>query len=131
MIRRHTFTVNVALAGGTRTDTGPGVMGQIVQMEWAPDNGDTGQPATIQLTKFPKQGDTGHGRLFYTSGAGVNLGAPLRAQNPLIASGAGADTGQTFIERVVCANERVQLKIVPADTGVNRTGNLYLYSRED
>ena len=128
MIRRNSFRITVATPGATVTDTGP-FNGIVRQMRWAPDSPDTGQPATIQLTALPKASDTGHGYLFYSS-AGVNLGAGLTAQNAKIASGTGADTGAAFVFAAVGANERLQVKVVPADTGVNRIGNLYVWCEE-
>jgi hypothetical protein len=131
-MQRHIF--RLASTGGTRVgDTGR-LAGAIQQMRWHPNTTDTGQPSAFTLSILPDGTDSGPGWVFYSQAA-VNLGAAFTKapRQPMHGSDGNvdpADTGSQSGVEVVGANDRLRVKISPADTGVVVDGRLYVWSRE-
>lgn len=109
MITRHLFQLSDT---GTFTDTGGPVYGQIKQIRWNPDAGDTG--CDLQLTMLPRTGDTGDGWIFYSKAN--MLGANF------------FDTNDTGLLRTVAAGDRIQVRVInQAGVATATAGRLYVY----
>lgn len=118
-VNRQTFAINNTVAG--KTQAGPAFEGGVLQLRWAPEQGDTGGDLSVLLC--PNAGDTG-GAFEIFSGANClgsafckGLAMPLVHKN-------NSDTGVGRAQGAyVSAGEHLLVKVT-SDTGVE--GKLYV-----
>ena len=122
----------VTVSGGTAysANTSP-IDGEIKQIRWHHAT-DTGQVATIEIAVLPDANDTGIGWQIYNR-ASANVATPFVVaprQPTHDVSGAidQTDTGTPAAPGAIAlANDRLRLKVTPADTGVVIDGKLYVW----
>lgn len=127
-INRHVFPFTIT--GGTaKGDTG-WLYGAIQQLRWYPDTVDTGQPSTLSLAVVPGSvRDTGTGWNIFSQSNQMGVGftkAPRQTSHD--ASGDPYDTGGDFHEPIVFTQDKLRMKLTPADTGIAFSGKLYVWT---
>lgn len=118
--QRHSFTINASAAAG---DTGPPIFGSIEQVRWAPTTGDTG--ADLYLALLHQQGDTAGGFTLLSKADCMGTGFTKQPTIPQTHVDL-FDTGASLDVPVVCAGDRLRLKVTPGNTVA---GKLYVWTR--
>ena len=131
MITRIVMDINDGAGGGSAfNDTGPGLVGELVQMRWDPVQADTGADLALEQM-LTGAADTGDMYRFYNDNdvLGTSFTKCVR-QSTHDVSGDPYDTGGDFREPIFFAGEKVRARITPGDTG-HIEGNLYLWVRNE
>jgi hypothetical protein len=118
-VNRQTFAITNTAAG--KTISGPAFEGSVLQLHWAPDQGDTGGDLSVLIC--PHADDTGGA--FEIFSAPNSLGAAFKKglAMPMVHKN-NSDTGTNKAQGVyVSAGERLLVKVT-SDTGVE--GKLYI-----
>jgi len=110
---------------GTAGDTGPHVMGALMQMHWNRTSGDTG--ADLRLDLLPKMGDTGDGFTIWNDANSLVSNFTAVPLQPAHASD-GFDTGVDQYHHFIFAGDRPRVKLT-SQTGASAAmvGRLYLW----
>jgi hypothetical protein len=117
-VNRQTFAINNTAAG--KTQSGPAFEGGVLQLRWAPEQGDTGGDLSILLC--PNAGDTG-GAFEIFSGANCLGAAFCKGLAMPVVHKNNSDTGVGSDGVYASAGEHLLVKVA-SDTGVE--GKLYI-----
>lgn len=121
MYQRQFFNLTTSGAASAG-DTGPSFMGELLQMRWVHQSGDTG--GSVEITALPVHGDTGQGWVIYSGGLTPQFTKALR--QPAHASD-GFDTGVDEYVPVVAAGDRLRVKMTAPAA---KHGHLYIWSKD-
>ena len=125
------FYFPVAVNGGvTYQNTSPSFSGEISQIRWQHD-ADTGQVATFEISLHPETGDTGTGFAVYQGASGNVAASFIKSPRQFThnVDGSAADTGEPEAP-FVAHGDHLQVKVVPADTGVVIDGKLFVWASQ-
>lgn len=127
MMQRTTININQASGTAVITDTGPVLVGELVQIRWDPTEGHAASTLALEQM-LAGASDTGDSYRFITA---TDLSAqfvkcPRQALHD--AAGSVFDTGGAR-EPVYWAGEKLRIRLTPGDTGHAVAGNLHIWMR--
>lgn len=116
---RFTLSVDTdtgVAADTTKSDTGPAIFGQLVQMAWMPSDGDSGADLILsQIMGIPADtgpGDTGDELIFFNDNDCLSAAGFYRVPMLMSQHSDGLDTGADQQRHVTFAGERIRAKVV-------------------
>lgn len=125
MITRQLFEVNTASA---KSDTGPPTFGQVIQVRWE-NTGAADTGADLEIYAQQREADTGNGVVILNDNDCLGADFVRQPRTPLHNSdGTQIDTGADFADPVVCAGERLRVKVTPA--GGTPQGRVYVWVKD-
>jgi hypothetical protein len=123
-ITRMRFDINTS---STVTDTGPAVMGELVQTRWERTSATQDTGGDLQIFAQQREADTGDDLLVVNDNDCLGVDFQRAYRQPLYnSSGVLLDTGDDWtVGGLYFANERPRVRVIPAGNAVQ--GKLYLW----